>query len=373
MAPVNRLSRARRVVIKIGSALLADESGGLHRDWLAGVCDDIAMLRESGKQVIVVSSGAIALGRIALGLRASALRLDEAQAAAAVGQIELARAYQASLAARGIAAAQLLLTWSDTEERRRYLNARNTVSTLLRLGAVPIINENDTVTTSEIRYGDNDRLAARVASMSSADCLILLSTVDGMYTMPPDRDPGARHIPEIDRVTPEIEAMAGDAGPHGTGGMVTKLEAARIATKSGCHMAITDGRPPRPVRALERGARATWFVAETSPGAARKRWIAATLKPRGRVIVDEGAEAALRSGKSLLPAGVTHIEGAFERGDAVAIVNLENDEIARGLTAYDDADARLIAGRNSREIETILGYRGRSALVHRDDLVVTRR
>jgi len=370
---MNRLTGARRLVLKIGSALLTEAGGGLRSGWLTSVADDIVMLRRAGKEVIVVSSGAIALGRAALGLGHAPLKLDEAQAAAAVGQIELARAWRDALAVHSVAAAQLLLTWGDTEERRRYLNARNTVSTLLQLGAVPIINENDTVATTEIRYGDNDRLAARVASMASADCLVLLSTVDGMYSAPPDRDPAARHLPEIAAITPDIAAMAGEAGVHGTGGMVTKLEAARIATKSGCHMAISDGRPLHPVRALADGGRATWFLARTSPGAARKRWIAGFLEPSGRVYIDAGAEAALRSGKSLLPAGVARIEGAFERGDAVSIVDLANRELARGLTAYGDGDARLIAGRKSREIEAILGYRGRSALVHRDDLVLTDR
>ena len=370
---MNRLTQARRIVLKIGSALLTNSDGRLHVDWLTGIAEDVATLRGAGKDVIVVSSGAISLGRAALDLGSAILKLDEAQAAAAVGQIELARAWRDALGARGITAAQLLLTLADTEQRRRYLNARNTVSTLLQLNAVPIINENDTVATTEIRYGDNDRLAARVASMASADCLVLLSTVDGMYTAPPEDNPSAEHIPEISEITAKIEAMAGDAGPHGTGGMVTKLEAARIANQSGCHMVISDGRPNRPVRSLFDGARATWFIANTSPGAARKRWIAASLEPSGRIYVDAGAETALNSGKSLLPAGVARIEGQFERGDAVVIVDMDNQELARGLSAYSDGDARLIAGRKSREIETILGYRGRTALVHRDDLVVTLR
>jgi len=371
MAAMNRLTEARRIVLKIGSALLTNPNGSLHSDWLAGIAEDVAQLRKAGKDVIVVSSGAISLGRAALGLGPAALKLDEAQAAAAVGQIELARAWRDALGARGTTAAQLLLTWADTEERRRYLNARNTISTLLQLGAIPIINENDTVATTEIRYGDNDRLAARVASMASADCLVLLSTVDGMYTKPPEHDPSAEHMSEISEITPAIEAMAGDAGLHGTGGMVTKLEAARIAIQSGCHMVISDGRSIHPISSLIEGARATWFIANTSPGAARKRWIAASLEPSGRIFVDAGAGAALKSGKSLLPAGVARIEGQFERGDAVLIIDLDNQELARGLSAYGDGDARLIAGRKSREIETILGYRGRTALVHRDDLVVT--
>ncbi len=373
MAAMNRLSQARRIVLKIGSALLTNSYGGLHAEWLAGMAKDVATLREAGKDVIVVSSGAISLGRTALGLGSATLKLDEAQAAAAVGQIELARAWRDVLSARGITAAQLLLTLSDTEQRRRYLNARNTASMLLHLGAVPIINENDTVATTEIRYGDNDRLAARVASMASADCLVLLSTVDGMYTSPPENNPDAIHLPEISEITPAVEAMAGEAGPHGTGGMVTKLEAARIANQSGCHMVISDGRPNSPVKTLIDGARATWFIANTSPGTARKRWIAGSLEPSGWIVVDAGAETALKSGKSLLPAGVVRIEGKFERGDAILVVDMNNQELARGLSAYSDGDAKLIAGRKSREIEAILGYRGRTALVHRDDLVVTLR
>lgn len=368
-----RLTGARRVVVKIGSVLLVDqESGALHRRWLAALCDDLAAMRARGQEVIVVSSGAIALGRRRLGLgRRRAPRLEESQAAAACGQIRLAHAYEEMLGRHGIAAAQLLLTLGDTEERRRYLNARATVNALLRLGAVPVINENDTVATAEIRYGDNDRLAARVAAMTSADALVLLSDIDGLYTADPRSEPAARLIPEVARITPEIEAMAGEPNPgYGSGGMVTKLIAARIATAAGCHMVICDGRRENPLAALEAGAPCTWFVAEANPRAARKQWIAGSLRPAGRLIVDAGALAALAAGKSLLPAGVTAVEGAFSRGDAVSVCDAQGREVARGLSAYSAADARRIAGHKSREIERLLGYRGREEMIHRDDLVV---
>jgi glutamate 5-kinase len=373
MASVNRLDMARRVVVKIGSALLVEPGTGKVREpWFAALADDLAELRADGKDVIVVSSGAIALGRVRLALPRKAPKLEEAQAAAAVGQIALARAYEEALAARGHTAAQVLLTWGDTEERRRYLNARNTIETLLRLGAVPVINENDTVATAEIRYGDNDRLAARVASMVSADCVVLLSDVDGFYTAAPEKDPDARHIPEIGRITPEIEAMAGEAGTDvSTGGMVTKLAAAKIARASGAHLVIANGHAMHPIRAVRQGARCTWFVAGESPAAARKRWIAATLKPTGRITVDAGAGAALKRGNSLLPAGVVAVSGEFNRGDAVVVADPEGRELARGLAAYAAADAAAIAGRKTGEIAAILGYSGRPALIHRDDLVLT--
>ncbi len=368
-----RLTRARRVVVKIGSVLLVDEaSGALRREWLATLAADIAAMRARGQEVMVVSSGAIALGRHRLGLAARRrARLEENQAAAACGQIRLAHAYEETLARHGIAAAQLLVTLGDTEERRRYLNARATVNALLRLGAVPVINENDTVATAEIRYGDNDRLAARVAAMTSADALVLLSDIDGLYTADPRADASARPIPEVAAITPEIEAMAGEPNPgYGSGGMVTKLIAARIATDAGCHMVIADGRRLGPISAIEAGAPCTWFVASNNPRAARKLWIAGSLKPAGRLIVDAGALAALAAGKSLLPAGVVAVEGSFSRGDAVSVCDRDGVEAARGLSAYSAADARRIAGYKSREIERLLGYRGREEMIHRDDLVM---
>lgn len=363
---------AKRIVVKIGSALLVDaETGLLKREWLESVGDDVAALRSDGREVLIVSSGAIALGRRMLGLPRGTLRLEEAQAAASVGQISLAHAYQSILRDRGLAAAQILLTPGDTEQRRRYLNARNTVATLLRHGAVPVVNENDTVATAEIRYGDNDRLAARVASMVSADCLVLLSDIDGLYTAPPAQNPKAKRLNVVTAITPEIEAMAGDAGTElSRGGMVTKIAAAKIAVGAGANMAITSGKVLNPLRKLSDGALCTWFLASSNPVAARKRWIAGTLEPRGVLIIDEGAARALASGSSLLPAGVRAVTGEFDRGDAVIIRDSEGREIARGLTAYSVRDAKLIAGHNSAEIESLLGYAGRVAIVHRDDLVL---
>ncbi|MGN6548462.1 MAG: glutamate 5-kinase [Pararhizobium sp.] len=367
-----RLGAHRRIVVKVGSALLVDPRHGPRTAWLDALCDDIARLKAEGADVLVVSSGAIALGRSVLGLAARRLRLEESQAAAAVGQIALARAWSESLSKHGIVAGQLLLTLGDTEERRRYLNARATVSQLLGLGAVPIINENDTVATSEIRYGDNDRLAARVATMTGSDLLVLLSDIDGLYTAPPARDPDARHIGEIAQITPEIEAMAGDAASMlSRGGMRTKIDAGKIATAAGCAMVIASGKTAHPLVAIEKGARSSWFAAAGTPVAARKTWIAGQLLPAGSIVIDAGAERALFSGKSLLPAGVKRVTGAFHRGDAVAIVAEDGREVARGLAAYDAAEAEKIAGRKSREIETVLGYGGRSAMVHRDDLVLT--
>jgi glutamate 5-kinase len=366
------LSSARRLVVKIGSALLADEKRGQVRTrWLGALARDVAELKSRGTQVVLVSSGAIAVGRGLLGIERARLRLEEKQAAAASGQIRLAHAYQAALARHGVNVAQVLLTLGDTEERRRYLNARNTIETLLRLGAVPVINENDTVATNEIRYGDNDRLAARVAAMISADTLALFSTIDGLYATDPRNDPEARFIPEVQALTPEILAMAGDAPPgYSSGGMVTKLEAARVAMGAGCRMVIADGRKPHSLRDLDKAPRKTWFVPEGTPRASRKHWIAASLKPAGTLTVDDGALKALREGKSLLPAGVTKVDGRFDRGDAVIVRDGAGREVARGLVAYADADARRLAGHKSREIQEVLGYRGRDEMIHRDDLVV---
>jgi len=368
-------SGAKRLVVKIGSSLLVDSaSGTLKAAWLASLADDIAALRKADKEIIVVSSGAIALGRNALKLPKGALKLEDSQAAAAVGQIDLAHAYEDAFRARGIVAAQVLLTLGDTEERKRYLNARNTMTTLLKLGAVPVVNENDTVATSEIRYGDNDRLAARVASMMSAGCLVLLSDVDGFYTAPPGTCADARRLDEVRDITPAIEAMAGDAGSElSRGGMVTKIEAAKIAVSGGTHMVIASGKVRNPLAALAQGSRCTWFLAHSDPVAARKRWIAGTLEPKGAVVVDTGAAVALASGKSLLPAGVTRVEGSFERGDAVVIRNGEGIEIGRGLAAYDHSEARRIIGRKSGELQEILGYRGDPELIHRDDMALQRK
>jgi glutamate 5-kinase len=368
-------TRAKRIVVKIGSSLLVDAADGMLRGaWLEALADDIADLRTESREVVVVSSGAIALGRNALKLPKGALKLEDSQAAAAVGQIDLAHAYEEAFRARNLVAAQVLLTLGDTEERRRYLNARNTVTTLLKLDAVPVVNENDTVATSEIRYGDNDRLAARVASMMSADCLVLLSDVDGFYTAPPGSRADARRLEEVRDITPEIEAMAGDVGSElSKGGMVTKIEAAKIAVSGGTHMVIASGKVLHPLQALAKKGTGTWFIARQDPVAARKRWIAGTLEPKGALVVDKGAAQALALGKSLLPAGVTRVEGSFERGDAVAIRNCEGVELGRGLSAYDHEEAKAIIGRKSSEIAEILGYLGRPELVHRDDMVLQRK
>ena len=369
------LSEAKRLVIKIGSALLVDdETGAIRQDWLEALAEDVADLRERGIEVMLVSSGAIAAGRRHLGLVGRQPKLEEKQAAAATGQIRLAHAYQAALARHDITVAQILLTLSDTEERRRHLNARSTLDTLLKLQAVPVINENDTVATSEIRVGDNDRLAARVAAMMNADTLVLLSDIDGLYEADPRQSPAAKRLEVVPAITPEIEAMAGAAATgYSSGGMVTKLIAGKIATASGCRMVIADGRAAHPLSRLLKGAACTWFLSSLEPLTARKRWIAGSLKPSGRLVVDEGAAQALFAGKSLLPAGVSAIEGSFERGDAVTVVNGAGQELARGLVAYSAADARRIIGHKSREIEAILGYRGREVLIHRDDLVVGER
>jgi glutamate 5-kinase len=360
----------RRIVIKIGSSLLVD-GGKLREAWLAALAQDLAALVGKGKDVLVVTSGAIALGRQFLSLPAGPLKLEESQAAAAVGQIGLARAWSESLGRQGLTAGQILLTLGDTEERRRYLNARSTISTLLRYRAVPVINENDTVATNEIRYGDNDRLAARVASMMGADLLILLSDVDGLYTAPPGTTASAEFLARVDRITPEIEAMAGSAGSGlSRGGMQTKIEAAKIAVAAGTSMIIASGKPDHPIRRIAEGARATFFPAEATPATARKNWIAGHLETRGALVIDEGAVKALRSGKSLLPAGVKAVRGDFGRGDAIAIIGPKGEEVGRGLVAYDAGDAERIAGRNSKEIESILGYAGRAEMIHRDDMAL---
>ncbi|MEQ1576803.1 MAG: glutamate 5-kinase [Hyphomicrobium sp.] len=367
--------RAKRIVVKIGSALLADRTTGtLKAGWLNSLMDDVAELAKSGRDVVLVSSGSIALGRHKLGLPKGALELEQSQAAAAVGQISLAHAYQEMASARGLTAAQILLTLGDTEERRRYLNARNTIETLLALKAIPVVNENDTVATAEIRYGDNDRLSARVASMVSADTLVLLSDVDGLYTAPPQSDTAARHIPLVTEITPEIEAMAGDAGTElSKGGMKTKVEAGKIALGAGTNMVITTGKVNNPLRAIAEGAKVTWFLANSDPVTAKKRWIAGQLEPAGHIVIDAGAEKALLSGKSLLPAGVTAVAGDFDRGDAVIIRSKDGRELGRGLIAYGHADARLIIGKRSSEIAEILGYDGRDTLVHRDDMALSRK
>ena len=369
----NRLAAARRLVVKIGSSLLVEgELGALKRDWLQALIADVAAARGRGQEVVLVSSGAIALGRRRLGLGPGPLKLEDSQAAAAVGQIRLAEAYQEALAREDVTAAQILLTSDDTEERRRYLNARSTLQALLARGAVPVINENDTVATAEIRFGDNDRLAARVAAMLGADALVLLSDIDGLYTADPRLDRAATLLPEVRAVTAEIEAMAGaSTSGVGRGGMTTKLQAARIALDAGCHMVIADGRRLNPLAAIERGEPCTWFVAEASPATARKRWIAGHLNPAGTLIIDAGAVEALRRGKSLLPAGVARVEGQFQRGDAVVVRGPDGAELGRGLVAYARAEAERIIGRHSREIERLLGHRGRDEMIHRDDLVIS--
>ncbi|MBM3489852.1 MAG: glutamate 5-kinase [Alphaproteobacteria bacterium] len=367
-----RLASARRIAVKIGSSLLVErDNGDLRRAWLDALLDDVAALRQNGAEVLLVSSGAIALGRGSLGLPAGTLTLEDSQAAAAAGQIRLAHAYQESLARHRIAVAQVLLTADDTEQRRRYLNARATLMRLLALGAVPVINENDTVATDEIRFGDNDRLAARVAAMIGCEALVLLSDIDGLYERDPGLHPDAAFVPEVNEISPQVEAMAGASRSGlGRGGMTTKLQAARIALNAGCHMAIADGRRNNPLAALRHGGRATWFVSQANPALARKRWIAGGLRAAGTVVVDAGAVAALRGGKSLLPAGVLAIEGQFERGDAVLVRDAAGSDLARGLIAYSADEARRIIRRRTAEIEAILGYRGRAEMIHRDDLAL---
>jgi glutamate 5-kinase len=369
-----RLTEAKRIVVKIGSSLLVDsDKGRLNRAWLESLVADVAASRKRGQEVILVSSGAIALGRRHLTLGAGKLKLEESQAAAAVGQIRLAHAYKELLDVHEITVAQILLTLGDTEQRRRYLNARGTLNTLLSLGAVPLINENDTVATAEIRYGDNDRLAARVAQMVGADCLVLLSDIDGLYTANPNLDPDAQFIARVLEITPAIEAMAGDsAGDMGSGGMQTKIAAAKIAVAAGCHLCISLGSVEHPLQRIAEGARCTWFMPSSTPLATRKQWIAGTLKPAGAISVDDGAVRALMGGKSLLPAGVTRAVGRFDRGDTVSIVGPDGTEIGRGICAYSDVDAARIIGRKSADIEKVLGFRGRDEIVHRDDLVLLR-
>ena len=369
-----QLADFRRIVVKVGSSLLVDaKAGKLNEAWLASLAADLAALHGGKRDLLVVSSGAIALGRTVLKLPVGPLELEDSQAAAAVGQIALARTWTEALSRHGITAGQILVTLGDTEERRRYLNARSTIDKLLEWRAVPVINENDTVATSEIRYGDNDRLAARVATMVSADLVVLLSDVDGLYDAPPGTTSSARHIPRVERITPEIEAMAGAAGSDlSRGGMQTKIEAAKIATGAGTHMVIASGRIEHPLDAIAKGARCTWFLAAGNPVTARKKWIAGSLEPKGTLIIDAGAVAALRRGNSLLPVGVTRIEGDFARGDAVIIRGPDGAEVGRGLCAYDAEDAQKIRGRSSADIDTILGFSGRAEMIHRDNLVVGR-
>lgn len=373
MTVVHQIETAGRLVIKIGSTLLVDpERGTVHRRWLEALAEDLAECRARGQEVVIVSSGAIAVGRRHLGLSDGRLKLEESQAAAATGMIRLAHAYQEVLAHHEMTVAQVLVTLDDSESRRRYLNARNTLETLVRLGAVPLINENDTVATDEIRFGDNDRLAARVGAMISADTLVLLSNIDGLYDRDPRQHDDAKLVPEVTGdITGEIQNMAGTSKSYdGSGGMVTKLEAARIALGAGMRMVITDGTEPNPLRRIDAGGPCTWFLPDANPKTARKRWIAGALKPAGEMIVDDGALRALKTGKSLLPAGVTSVTGSFERGDAVVIRTRDGREIGRGLSAYSSDDARRIMGNKTSEIEALLGYRGRDEMVHRDDLAL---
>jgi glutamate 5-kinase len=367
------LKNFRRIVVKVGSSLLVDsEAGEVKASWLAALVADLAQLHYERREVLIVSSGSIALGRSRLKLPRGALKLEDSQAAAAVGQIALARIWSEVLGAHGIGAGQILVTLQDTEERRRYLNARATIAKLLEWRAVPVINENDTVATNEIRYGDNDRLAARVATMASADLLILLSDIDGLYDAPPAQNPNANLIPVVETVTSEIEAMAGTAGSElSRGGMRTKIEAAKIATTGGTHMLIASGKIEHPLRAIAEGGRCTWFLTPANPVTARKRWIAGSLEPKGTLTIDAGAVQALRAGRSLLPAGVVRVDGQFARGDAVVVRGPDSDEIGRGLVAYDAEDADRIKGRSSPDVMMILGVSGRSEMIHRDDLVVS--
>ncbi|MEM1371286.1 MAG: glutamate 5-kinase [Pseudomonadota bacterium] len=365
---------SKRLVVKIGSSLLIDAAtGALNRPWLMSLIDDIADLRAAGREIVLVSSGAVGLGRGVLGLTDQPLALEQSQAAAAVGQIRLAHDYQDAAARHGIHVAQVLVTIQDTEQRRRYLNARQTIETLLQLKTLPVVNENDTVATNEIRYGDNDRLSARVASMVSADCLVILSDIDGLYTEPPTANPAARRLDVIHDITSDIEAMAGDAGSAlAKGGMRTKLAAAKVAQAGGCHMVLASGLRDNPLRAIANGGPCTWFIAPSDPVTAKKRWLSGQLDPLGEFTIDAGAERALLDGKSLLPAGVVHIRGTFERGDPVVVRDEAGDEIARGLTAYGSDDALRIIGKQSSQIAELLGFEGRSELVHRDDLALMR-
>ncbi len=372
---IPRIEEARRLIIKIGSSLIVDPATAeVRTDWLSGFSRDVAGLKSRSIEVVVVSSGAISIGRRSLGLARSVLSLEQKQAAAAVGQIQLAHAWKQAFGDHDMTVAQILLTLDDTEQRRRHLNARATINTLLTLGVVPIINENDSVTTEEIRYGDNDRLAARVAQMISADILVLLSDVNGLYTADPRSDSGATLVPVVDQVTSEILDMAGKAPPgYSSGGMITKLEAARISLAGGCAMVIAYGDRPDALEQLESGTECTWFIPPSEPLAARKRWIAGLMTVPGSVTIDDGAVRALQRGKSLLPAGIVDISGMFARGDLVLVKDAHDTVIARGLSAYSADDARKIIGRKSRDIESILGYRGWDELIHRDDLVMESR
>jgi glutamate 5-kinase len=368
------LADFRRIVVKVGSSLLVDAAAGrVNETWLASLAADIAALHAKKCDMLVVSSGAIALGRAVLKLSGGSLKLEDSQAAAAVGQVALARTWAEALGRHGITAGQILLTLGDTEERRRYLNARNTVAKLLEWRSVPVINENDTVATTEIRYGDNDRLAARVATMTSADLLVLLSDVDGLYDAPPGTDARARLVPLVERITPEIESMAGVSGSElSRGGMVTKIEAGKIATTGGTHMVIASGRIEHPLQRIADGGACTWFLTPANPVTARKKWIAGSLEPKGTLTIDAGAVAALRRGNSLLPVGVIKVEGTFARGDAVIVRGPDGAEIGRGLVAYDAEDAEKIRGKTSSDTLLILGIEGRAEMVHRDDLVLGR-
>ena len=372
------LKAAQRLVVKIGSSLLirdSDQGGALDEAWLMALADDLARAHADGQQIILVTSGAVSLGCAALGLDRANLSLAESQAAAAIGQIDLLRGWQNTLAEQGIKSAQILLTPEDTEQRRRYLNARQTINALLAMGVVPVINENDSVATQELRYGDNDRLAARVAAMSSADCLLLLSDIDGLYTADPQADETAEFLETIEHITPQIENMAGGTGSsHGSGGMVTKLQAAQIAQRAGCHMVLASGKCRNPIAALRQGARASLFVAAANPLTARKNWIAGTLHPTGTLHLDDGAVTALRQGKSLLPVGVTALSGAFERGDCVVLCDADGAELGRGLCAYASEDAQLMIGKDTKglaaspEVQAV--WTGRAEIVHRDDMVL---
>ena len=365
------INQAKTVVIKIGSALLVDNQGQLRQKGLAGFAADLAMLRAKGCRCVVVSSGAIALGRHQLAKPNARLKLEEKQAAAALGQVQLASEWKQALHHEGFDAAQILLSPDDTERRRRHLNARATLNTLLDHGIIPVVNENDTVATMEIRYGDNDRLAARVAQMISADVLILLSDIDGLYNADPRHDQNAQHIAEVRKIDDDIKAMAGPAHEDfASGGMITKIEAGRIATQAGCHMVICNGQTIRPIDALMKGGRATWFIADANPPQARKKWIAGGLQPQGRLILDSGAVRALQQGKSLLAAGITKVDGRFDRGDLVSVCNKTGHEIGRGLSNYSADDAAKIVGCKSSDIPDILGYRGRDEVIHADDLVI---
>ncbi len=368
---MNLLSRASRIVIKVGSSLLAGEERKPRARWLATLAEDVAALRAEGKHIIIVSSGAVALGRDRLCVGGRKLKLAEKQAAAACGQTALIEAWQAAFAPHKLHVAQVLLTLEDSDNRRRYLNARDTLETLLAAGVIPVINENDTVATAELRFGDNDRLAARVAQMTGAEVLILLSDVDGLYTANPRTDKKAKHIPEVPAITPEIEAFAGGIGSDvGSGGMVTKIAAARIATASGCHLLVVLGLPEHPIAALSAGARHTHFRALDNPENARRAWLSHKLSVAGEVVVDDGALAALKKGKSLLPAGVQEVRGNFERGDAVAILSGAGKEIGRGLAAFHSEDARQVIGKKSADFPEHLRGLGRDEMIHRDDMVL---